>query len=155
MRDPASGGYSIADTGELVLGDPKLIDKLMAARPLRESDAEGVSPLLKGGGLLRRVREVMDEEIVGEYENKLPLFLLMLSKDLGPEYSQACFIMGSSGSGKSYLMHKVLSYFPEDCVIWITRTTAHGLEYFCKGKDLNGKILAVEEAPGVGEAQQA
>mgnify|MGYP000141374549 CR=1 FL=1 len=66
VKDPASGEYSIADTGELVLSDPKLIDKLVAARPLREPNAEGISPLLKGGGLLRRVREVMDEEIVGE-----------------------------------------------------------------------------------------
>lgn len=154
IKDPASQLYRIADTGELLLEDPGQIDNLINANPLELPKIEDrVSPLLKDSKLLCRIREVMDKEIVGEYENKLLLFLILLSKDLGTNYAQACFIMGESSSGKSHLMHKVLSYFPEECIIWLTRSTTHGLEYFCKGRDLTRHILAVEEAPGLNDAQ--
>jgi predicted transcriptional regulator len=154
VRDPISQFYRLADTGEVFLENPEHIDELVKNTPIELKEAgKKASPLLKDERLLCRIREVMDKEIVGEYENKLLLFLIFLSKDLGAEYAQACFIMGESSSGKSYLMHKVLSYFPDECVIWLTRSTTHGLEYFCKGKDLTGHILAIEEAPGVEEAQ--
>ena len=35
----------------------------------------------------------------------------------------------------------------------MTRSSAHGLEYYFKDRDLTGSILAVEEAPGVQDAQ--
>ena len=154
FKDPILDSYVIADTGELIL-ETGQIEDLIKAYPLRlpELEASEVSPLLKDERLLCRIREVMDKEIVGKYENKLLLFLIFLFKDLGAENAQACFIMGESSSGKSYLMHKVLSYFPDECVIWLTRSTTHGLEYFCKDKDLTGHILAIEEAPGLNEAQ--
>lgn len=153
IRDPASEFYIIADTGKLLLDNPEHIEELIKARSIELAEVEDIIPLLKDDRLLCRIREVMDKEVVGEYENKLLLFLIFLSKDLGADYAQACFIMGESSSGKSYLMHKVLSYFPEECVIWLTRSTTHGLEYFCKGKDLSGHILAIEEAPGISDAQ--
>ncbi|MGQ9469715.1 MAG: hypothetical protein ACUVTD_07870 [Nitrososphaerales archaeon] len=149
VKDPASQFYKVADTGEVLLKNPMQIDDLLKASPIDLPKIESdVSLLLRDKELLCRIREVMDKEIVGEYENKLLLFLIFLSKDLGAENAQACFIMGESSSGKSYLMHKVLSYFPEECVIWLTRSTTHGLEYFCKDKDLTGHILAIEEALG-------
>ena len=148
--------YAISDAGELMLSNTGWIEQLMNTKPVSipEREETEAPSLLKDPRLLCRIREVMDREIVGEYENKLLLFLILLSKDLGSEYAQACFIMGESSAGKSYLMHKVLSYFPEDCVIWLTRSTTHGLEYFLGDKDLNGCILAVEEAPGLSDAQQ-
>jgi len=154
FKDPVSGSYLIADAGEILLENGK-IDELIKSCPIDLPKAKDeVNPLLKDERLLCRIREVMDKEIVGEYENKLLLFLIFLSKDLGAENAQACFIMGESSSGKSYLMHKVLSYFPDECIIWLTRSTTHGLEYFCKDKDLTGHILAIEEAPGLNDAQQ-
>ncbi|MEM1750081.1 MAG: hypothetical protein QXO91_00680 [Desulfurococcaceae archaeon] len=153
FKDPVSDSYVIADAGELLL-EAGQIEDLIKAYPIQLPEAnDEASPLLKDEKLLCKIREVMDKEIVGEYENKFLLFLIFLSKDLRAEYAQACFIMGESSSGKSYLMHKVLSYFPEECVIWLTRSTTHGLEYFCKDKDLTGHILAIEEAPGLNEAQ--
>ena len=154
LRDPVSGEYRLSDNGEVVLENPGVLDKLLNAHPLEVSEVDDVPALLVDPQLLCRVREVLDREIVGEYANKLLLFMIFLSKDLGPEYAQACFIMGESSAGKSYLMHRVLSLFPEECVIWLTRSTTHGLEYFCKDRDLTGHILAVEEAPGVSDAQQ-
>lgn len=153
FKDPISESYLIGDTGELVLRGEKVQDILKVhSLALPEPEAEEPS-LLKEPELLRRIREVMDKEIVGEYVNKLLLFMIFLSKELGPQEAQACFIMGESSSGKSYLMHHVLSYFPEERVIWLTRSTTHGLEYFCKDKDLTGHILAIEEAPGFRDAQ--
>lgn len=147
FKDPISECYKIADTGEIFLENSEELEKLIQANPIKLNEVKDkVNPFLKDEKLLCKIREVMDKEIVGEYENKLLLFLIFLSKDLGAEYAQACFIMGESSSGKSYLMHKVLSYFPEECVIWLTRSTTHGLEYFCKDKDLTGHILAIEEA---------
>ena len=156
VREPFTGLYRIADTGELLLNDPGKVDELLRLRPpeLPGGDCDDAPQLLKDPQLLARIRTLMDREIVGEYENKLLLFLLLLSKDLGSRYAQACFIMGESSSGKSHLMHRVLSYFPEECVIWLTRTTAHGLEYYLSGRDLSGHVLAVEEAPGFSDAQQ-
>jgi len=156
VREPFTGFYRIADTGELLLNDPGKVDELLRLKPpeLPGGDCDDAPQLLKDPQLLARIRTLMDREIVGEYENKLLLFLLLLSKDLGSRYAQACFIMGESSSGKSHLMHRVLSYFPEECVIWLTRTTAHGLEYYLSGRDLSGHVLAVEEAPGFSDAQQ-
>ena len=94
------------------------IDDLLKLHPLDLPKIEvkyEVSLLLKDERLLCKIREVMDREIVGEYENKLLLFLIFLSKDLGAEYAQACFIVGESSLGKSYFMHKVLSHFPKEC----------------------------------------
>ena len=116
---------------------------------LPELETSKVNPLLKDEKLLCRIREVMNEEIVGEYENKLLLFLIFLSKDLGAEYAQACFIIGESSSGKSYLIHKVLSYFPEKCVIWLTRSTTHGLEYFCKDKRFDRSYFSNRGSPRI------
>ena len=108
FRDPASESYVIADIGELLLETGQIGD-LIKANPIDLPEVgDEVTPLLKDKKLLCRIREVMNKEIVGEYENKLLLFLIFLSKDLGAEYAQACFIMGESSSGKSYLMHKVL-----------------------------------------------
>ncbi|MEM1661194.1 MAG: hypothetical protein QXR17_08685 [Candidatus Bathyarchaeia archaeon] len=113
FKDPVSDSYVIADTGELLL-ETGQIEDLIKVNPVELPEAKDeASPLLKDEKLLCKIREVMDKEIVGEYENKLLLFLIFLSKDLGAEYAQACFIMGESSSGKSYLMHKVLSYFPD------------------------------------------
>lgn len=153
-KDPFSERYGISDTGRIVLHLPSSLEKLLQDNPLElHGSLPGAPSILLDPEPLRRVRESMDESIIGEHTNKLLLFLIFLSKDLGPENAQACFIMGSSSSGKSYLMHNVLSYFPQEQVIWLTRSSAHGLEYYLKGKDLTGYILAVEEAPGLQDAQ--
>ena len=156
LEDPVTNLFMLSDVGENFLNAPANIDDLIKLHPIElpEIKGEEANPLLKDEKLLCAIRAVMDKEIVGECENKLLLFLIFLSKDLGPEHAQACFIIGESSSGKSYMMHKVLSYFPDECIVWLTRSTAHGLEYLCKGMDLSGSILAVEEAPGVEHAQQ-
>jgi hypothetical protein len=153
-KEPSSQRYNISSTGELLMHLPHSLEALLKETPPAIAPSQsGIPEILLDPELLCRIRQEMDQHIIGEYANKLLLFLIFLSKDLGPENAQACFIMGVSSSGKSHLMHNVLSYFPEDQVIWLTRSSAHGLEYYFKGKDLTGFILAVEEAPGVQEAQ--
>jgi len=74
FKDPISDSYVIADTGKLLL-ETGQIEDLIKVYPIRLPEAKDeASPLLKDEKLLCKIREVMDKEIVGEYENKLLLF---------------------------------------------------------------------------------
>jgi GTPase SAR1 family protein len=107
---------------------------------------------LKRPSLLEDIKKELDIVIVGENQTKLTLFLLCLSKDFDP---QAIYLVGQSSAGKSYLINQVLDFFPDDCVERFTRSSTHGLEYFFKDKDMNGKILVIQEALGGEEAEGA
>jgi len=105
---------------------------------------------LRSPTLLGDVKEELDYTIIGEEQNKLSMFLLCLSKDFDP---QAIYLMGSSSAGKSYLINQVLGFFPDDCIEKFTRSSTHGLEYLLKDKDMNGKILVIQEALGGEQAE--
>jgi hypothetical protein len=100
--------------------------------------------------LLADIKNELSFKIKGEEQNKLSLFLLCLSKDFDP---QAIYLMGSSSAGKSFLINEVLEFMPNDCIEKFTRSSAHGLEYLFKDKDMNGKILVIQEALGGEQAE--
>ncbi|MEM0503327.1 MAG: helix-turn-helix domain-containing protein [Archaeoglobaceae archaeon] len=93
--------------------------------------------------ILKVVKQILDKRIVGEDENKLLLFLICLSKEIEP---QACLLVSESGAGKSYMLHQVLEIFIED-VLWFSRVTPSALDRI--GRDLTGKIFAIEEEAGI------
>lgn len=105
---------------------------------------------LKSPTLLADIGEELDYTIRGEEQNKMSLFLLCLSKDFDP---QAIYLMGSSSAGKSYLINQVLGFMPDDCVERFTRSSAHGLEYFFKDKNMSGRILVIQETLGGEQAE--
>jgi DNA-binding transcriptional ArsR family regulator len=121
--------------------------------------------LLNGDCPLFKIKQILDKTIVKEDKNKLMLFLLLLSKNLGKDLAQAIFTIAPAGAGKSYMSWNVLRYIddvydekkcPEGKILWLTRSSTHGLEYYMKKfKDLTGYILYVEQAPGIEEAQQS
>ncbi|MEM2030756.1 MAG: hypothetical protein QXV35_05365, partial [Archaeoglobaceae archaeon] len=99
--------------------------------------------LLNRKDILKVVRQILDKRIVGEDENKLLLFLICLSKEVEP---QACLLVSESGAGKSYMLHQILEIFIED-VLWFSRITPSALDRI--GRDLTGKIFAIEEEAGI------
>jgi len=102
--------------------------------------------------LLADIKTELDYTIKGEDQNKLSLFLLCLSKDFDP---QAIYVVGSSSAGKSYIINQVLEFMPDDCVERFTRSSARGIEYLFKDKDMNGKILVIQEAIGGEQAEES
>jgi DNA-binding transcriptional ArsR family regulator len=125
--------------------------------------SECAEALINNPEPLCRIRQVLDKLIVGEYKNKLLVFLLGLTKDLDSKNAQAGYIIGGSSAGKSYLLHQTLRLLvdeydeennPEGKLLWLTRSSTHGLEYYCnKFACMDGYVLYVEEAPGWEDAQ--
>jgi response regulator of citrate/malate metabolism len=126
----------------------------------KEKTKEKALEILKDPCLLYKVKQILDEKIVGEDENKLQVFLIALTKDLGSEKALACILCGKPASGKSHILHKVLwnmldEYSKDNLngsLVWITRLTPTALEYY-KINDYTGKVLYVEEAVGVDQAK--
>jgi len=100
--------------------------------------------LRKDPGLLYKIKCLQDKMVVGEDENKLLLFLIMLSKDLD---DPLCAILkASSSSGKSYLVNSTLKLFPREMYEKVSRVTPAALDYV---RDrLMHKIFFVQELGG-------
>lgn len=117
------------------------------SQELLERAAPKVRELALSQDLLRRIKEDLDHLIVGEDENKLLLFMVCASscssRPLG------AIITGSSSSGKSTLLNRVLKYFSN--VDYYTRVTGASLDRL--ERDMRGRILVVEELGGVAAAQ--
>ena len=87
--------------------------------------------------LLREVKEILDYYIVGEDENKLLLFLLLLEK-------QNIIIKGPPSTGKSRLVEEVLKLFPEEDIVIVSGAT----KKFLRWMDRNHiPILYFKEMP--------
>lgn len=87
--------------------------------------------------LLNRVKKVLDYYVVGEDENKLLLFLLLLE-------SQNIVIKGPPASGKNTLVDAVIKLFPPEEILVVSGATPKFLRWL--GKDRIG-ILYLKEAP--------
>lgn len=107
---------------------------------------EGLS-LARDPALLYRIKLALDQNIFREDANKLLLFLICVSSLTGKPLSAG--ITSESAAGKSNLLHHVIDYFPN--VDYFTRMTAASMDRLAK--NLNGRILVVEELRGADAAQ--
>lgn len=84
--------------------------------------------------------------VVGERTNALLLFLALMSRLLDKIVSVA--IKGPSSGGKSYVLKKVLSFFPSDCFISLTTMGEKALLY--TERSLSHRHIILSEAAGLG-----
>jgi DNA primase len=87
--------------------------------------------------------------VAGEETNKLLCYLAVVSRKLDDPLS--LLIQSRSAAGKSTLQHAVLALTPEEDQVHYTRLTSQAL-YYQGETQLAHKVLALEEAEGLGEA---
>jgi|TARA_Y100000034_G_scaffold95237_1_gene115560 hypothetical protein len=120
--------------------------------------------LLTQSTLLKQIKEILDEYIVGEDDTKMLIFLLILSKDFPskrgrPEWniendpmSQNIILSSDSSSGKTYIIKQLLKLFgkrDEDYFI-ISRMSKSAINYLTE-INFDGKIIFIEELQGLDE----
>jgi len=119
---------------------------------------------LKSTTILKQIEEVLDIEIIGEKETKLLIFLLMLSKNfpsksgtpnwnvIGDPISQNIILSSDSGSGKSYVIKRILEIIgeEEEDYFCISRMTKNSINYYTD-INMDGKIIFIEEMAGLDE----
>lgn len=120
--------------------------------------------LLTQTSILQQIKEVLDQEIIGEDHNKMLIFLLLLSKDFpsetgrrgwnmfGDPQSQNIILSCDSSSGKSWIIKKILDIFGEENTDYfiISRITKNALNYYTD-INMDGKIVFIEELQGLDE----
>jgi len=119
---------------------------------------------LNSSKLLQKIKKILDDEIVGEDDIKMLIFLLLLSKDFPSEtgmidwnipsdpMSQNIILASDSSSGKTYVAKKILKLFGiegEDYHV-ISRMSKSVINYYTE-ENMDGKILFVEEMQGLDE----
>ena len=87
--------------------------------------------------------------VAGEETNKLLCYLAVVSRKLDDPLS--LLIQSRSASGKSTLQHAVLALAPNEDKVLYTRLTSQTL-FYRNELSLAHKVLALEEAEGLGEA---
>lgn len=117
---------------------------------------------LKQPTLLRQIKNTLDEEIIGEDDTKMIIFLLSLSKDFpsetgepnwnipGDPMSQNIILASDSSSGKTYITKKILKIFGEesDDFFIISRLTKNSINYYTD-INMDKKIIFIEEMQGL------
>lgn len=120
--------------------------------------------LLTQTTILSQIKNVLDQEIVGEDDTKLLMFLLCLSKDFPsktgkPDWnipqdpmSQNIILSSDSASGKSWMTKKILKLFGEENVDYfiLSRLTKNAINYYTD-INMDGKIIFIEEIQGLDE----
>jgi len=119
---------------------------------------------LTKSNMLFQIKEVLDEEVVGENDIKILMFLLTLSKNFpsktgtpdwnikGDPMSQNIILASDSASGKSYITKAILELTGEkdkDYFI-ISRMTKNAINYYTE-QNMDGKIIFIEEMQGLDE----
>lgn len=96
--------------------------------------------------LLQRINQLIgDSGIVGEPVNRLIAFIVYTSRKL--QHPLHLMLLGSSGSGKTYLQEKVSELMPKEDKIEITQITENAFYYF-KQDELKNKLLLIEDLDG-------
>lgn len=95
------------------------------------------------------LRDMETLGVAGEQTNKLVAYLAAVSRKLDDPLS--LMIQSRSAAGKSTLQHAVLSLAPPEDQVHYTRLTSQSL-YYQGETSLVHKVLALEEAEGLGEA---
>jgi len=87
--------------------------------------------------------------IVGESENKIALWLFLLSRVTKKPIH--CVVFGQSSSGKSELVKNILLTIPDQDVLEFTSLSSHALEY--RDGDIIGKVIAIAELDGAEDVE--
>ena len=117
----------------------------------KKASKEKALELRKDPAILYKIKQMLDSVIVGEDENKLILFLAMMSKDLEDPLN-VVLKAGSSG-GKSWLVNRVADFFPESEIAKVSRVTPAALDYV---KDrLKHKVFIVQQIGGAMSAKDS
>lgn len=98
--------------------------------------------------LLKRINEFLGKCIVGEQNNRL--FLFIIASSYKTEEPLHALIQGSSGSGKTHLLNRILNFLPPEDVIAMTRVSEKSFYNFDE-QYLNHKILGMEDLDGLKE----
>jgi len=105
---------------------------------------------LRNGEIMNKIKDILDEDIIGEEHNKLLLYLISLSTKT--ENTMSSIVTGESSVGKSYMADNVLKLFPEDMLIDYSRVTKSVIDRI--GKDVDGTIFYVKELQGAEDAAE-
>lgn len=113
-------------------------------------DKKKAITFLKSKNLLEKTNTLIGQSgIVGEVTNRILMYLIFTSrKATNPLH---CISLGKSGTGKSHLQNSVGNLMPQEEVIEITSLSANALYYFGE-KELNGKLLLIEDLDGAEQA---
>lgn len=128
---------------------PKEIDVPKAPAPSPEDAARALAFLQNPNLFQEILADLQTLGLAGEENNKLLCYLAVVSRKLDDPLS--LLIQSRSAAGKSALQHAVLALTPEEDQASFTRLTSQALFYGDK-KFLVHKVLAIEEAEGLGEA---
>lgn len=106
----------------------------------------------KAPNLMRELNSLIGRSgVVGEEKNRLFLFGLFSSYKM--EDTLHALVQGSSGSGKTHLIHAIARLMPEEDVISLTRVTENSL-YNYPEHYLRHKLVIIEDFDGMGEEAQ-
>jgi DNA primase len=121
-----------------------------APKPASPEEIEAATAFLRNPSMFDEIlADVRTLGIAGEDTNILLCYLASISRKLDDPLS--LLIQSRSAAGKSALQHAVLSLTPEEDQIHYTRLTSQALFYQEEDR-LAHKVLALEEAEGLGEA---
>lgn len=129
---------------EEVSGTPAQVQPLLSAR-----EREEVVNFLKQKDLVKQLIKLLgDAGIVGEERNRIFLFLIAFSYKM--KDTLHALIQGSSGSGKTRLLKKIIACMPDEDVINFTRISDKALYNFPEMYFVQ-KLFALEDADGLSE----
>jgi DNA primase len=119
-------------------------------KPASPEEIEAATAFLRNPAIFDEVlTDVRTLGIAGEDTNILLCYLATVSRKL--EDPLSLLIQSRSAAGKSALQHAILSLTPEEDQIHYTRLTSQAL-FYQEEASLAHKVLALEEAEGLGEA---
>ena len=150
------------DANALYLDDPQRFKERFTAAlrdatsygELRRAEQEagarealaGCHDLVQTSNILERfARELARSGVAGESRVAKLLYLSVTSRFLERPVSVA--VKGPSSGGKSYLMERVLAFFPESSYYALTAMSEHALAY--SDEPLSNRFLVIYEAAGM------
>ena len=142
------------DLGKLIMELEKLQDALihdnLESPEMTEDEKNKALDFLMDPNLIQRIQsDLNDSGLVGEENNKLFLYLALLSRNLPKPL--AVLIQSLSAAGKSRLLDTIMEYVPPEARLKFSALTSQSM-YYMGQKSLKHKVLAIEESMGAERA---
>ena len=123
------------------------LEELPIKKNFTPAEFDRIRMLLTHPKLIQVIKADMDRTIAGEHHNKLLLFMIYCSMFLQNKIHPR--MTGESSGGKSFLLNRVADYIPPEHILFkATRVTGKSLEYHLEGKNLNEKLMIIQEFEG-------